>query len=89
MRQLFCCPPANGGLAGGENSIHMVSSDEQKLSGEETDHYRSAPANKDSPEEWGTQLAILRGKSVRRSWDTQFRHILQKLNKPVINFLLK
>lgn len=50
MRQLFCCSPANGGLAEVGIHIRMVYSDEKKLIGEESNYYRSAPTNKASPE---------------------------------------
>ena len=50
MRQLFLLFSGVGGLAGVVIRIRMVYSDEQKLIGEESDYYRSAPANKASPE---------------------------------------
>lgn len=64
MRQLFLLFSGVGGLAGVVIRIRMVYSDEQKLIGEESDYYRSAPANKASPEEWGSYLAVLRGRRI-------------------------
>ena len=62
MRQLFLLFSGVGGLAGVVIRIRMVYSDEQKLIGEESDYYRSAPANKASPEELGLLLGCPPGK---------------------------